>query len=71
MNDMNDEPPDEMLEEYDFSGGIRGKYAGQLSEDFKLIALDPDVAEVFPDAESVNETLREIIHRRGGGERKE
>jgi hypothetical protein len=28
-----------------------------------LIVLEPDVAEIFPDAESVNETLRELIHQ--------
>jgi hypothetical protein len=63
MNDDMNEPTDEMLDEYDFSGGVRGKYARQFSEGCKLIVLDPDVAEVFPDAESVNKTLRELIHQ--------
>ena len=70
MNDTNDEPPDEMLDEYDFSGGVRGQYAGRFSEDCKLIVLDPDVAEVFPDAEAVNEALRKLIHQKAGGRRK-
>jgi hypothetical protein len=70
MNDTNDEPPDDMLDEYDFSGGVRGKYAGRFSEDCKVIVLDPDVAEVFPDAEAVNESLRKLIHQKTAGRRK-
>jgi hypothetical protein len=60
-----DRDPD-MLEEYDFTKGIRGKYAKRFSQGSKTIILDPDVAEVFPDAKSVNEALRalaNIVHR--------
>jgi hypothetical protein len=71
MSDTNDELEDEMLDDYDFSGGVRGKYAGQLSEELRLIVLDPDVAEAFPDANAVNEALRELIHQRTSGRRKE
>jgi hypothetical protein len=59
----NDELNDELLEEYDFSkmsGGVRGKYAKQYHEGVKLIMLDADVAEIFPDAKSVNEALRTL-----------
>jgi len=49
-----------MLPEYDFSGGVRGKYAGRFAKDAIMVVLDPDVAEVFPDAESVNEALRSL-----------
>ena len=49
---MNQDSPD-MLDEYDFSEGVRGKYA-----DKKLIRLDDDVAEMFPDQKSFNDTLR-------------
>lgn len=66
-----DEPNDEMLDEYDFSGGERGKYAGRLSDTCTVIVLDPDVAEVFSDAESVNEALRALIRQRTPGTRKE
>jgi hypothetical protein len=51
---------DELLEEYDFSkmtNGVRGKYAKQYHEGVKLIMLEPDVAELFPDAKSVNEAV--------------
>ena len=48
----------EMREEYDFSDGVRGKYASRFAEGSNVIVLDPDVAEVFRDAEAVNEALR-------------
>lgn len=48
----------EMREEYDFSAGIRGKYAGRFAEGSNVIVLDPDVAEVFGDTKAVNEALR-------------
>ena len=48
----------EMREEYDFSGGVRGKYSSRFAQGSNVIVLDPDVAEVFGDAESVNEALR-------------
>jgi len=53
--------------EYDFSGGIRGKYASRFPRDCTVVVLDPDVAEAFPDAASVNETLREVIAQRRRG----
>jgi len=43
------------------TGGIRGKYAQQYHEGAKLILLEPDIAQVFPDAESVNEALRALV----------
>ena len=55
-NEKTREP--EMREEYDFSEGVRGKYAGQFAEGSNVIVLDPDVAEVFGDAKAVNEALR-------------
>jgi len=48
----------EMREEYDFSAGLRGKYAGRFAEGSNVIVLDPDVAEVFGDTKAVNEALR-------------
>jgi hypothetical protein len=50
----------EMLEEYDFSGGVRGKYAARFAEGANVVVLDPDVAEVFTDSESVNQALRAL-----------
>ena len=50
----------EMLEEYDFSGGVRGKYAGRFAKGSSVVVLDPDVAQVFTDSESVNQALRAL-----------
>jgi hypothetical protein len=50
----------EMLEEYDFSKGVRGKYASRYRQGSNVVVLDPDVAELFPDSESVNKALRAI-----------
>ena len=55
----NQRDPD-MLDEYDFSEGVRGKYAERYQAGTNLIRLDADVAEMFPDAESVNEALRAL-----------
>jgi hypothetical protein len=52
---------DDLRPEYDFSGGVRGKYAGRFSSDTVMVTLAPDVAAVFPDAESVNEALRLLL----------
>jgi hypothetical protein len=57
----------EMLGEYDFSQGIRGKYARRYAKGSNVVVLEPDVAEMFPDAQAVNSSLRslaEIIRRR-------
>ena len=54
----------EMLDEYDFSQGVTGKYAKQYAEGTNVVVLDPDVAKVFPDSAAVNQALRQIIERR-------
>ena len=51
---------DEMRAHYDFRGGVRGKYAQRYAEGTNVVVLDPDVARMFPDRESVNETLRAV-----------
>jgi hypothetical protein len=50
----------EMRAEYDFSRGIRGKYARRYARGANLVLLAPDVARVFPDSDSVNSTLRAL-----------
>lgn len=52
---------DVMLDEYDFQGGDRGKYARQYAEGSNVVVLSPEVAEAFPDSESVNEALRALM----------
>lgn len=59
--ELDNEREPEMLEEYDFSGGARGKYAERFERGSHVVVLDPDVVEVFPDAEAVNEALRFLI----------
>jgi len=51
----------DMLEEYDFSKGVRGKYAKRYAEGTNIVVLSPDVAEFFPDSQSVNQALRLLI----------
>jgi hypothetical protein len=53
-----------MRSEYDFSGGIRNKYAKRFSEGTNLIALEPDLAAEFPDSRSVSRALRAYLKLR-------
>jgi len=50
----------EMLKEYDFSKGVRGKYTKRYHLSSNIIVLEPDVAQYFPNSESVNQALRTI-----------
>lgn len=59
MKVMPDDP--DMLEEYDFSKGVRGKYTARYSEGTNVVVIDPDVAKYFPDHDSVNEALRSLL----------
>ncbi len=52
---------DDMLAEYDFSQGIRGKYARQYAEGANIVKIDPDLVDYFPDQKSVNEALRSLV----------
>jgi len=61
------EKNNEMLREYDFSRGLRGKYARRYARGSNVVVLEPEVAKVFPNADAVNSSLRslaEIIRRR-------
>ena len=49
-----------MRENYDFTGGVRGKYARRYARGTNLVLLDTDVARAFPSAASVNESLRAL-----------
>ena len=62
--ETNTEMEDDLRPEYDFSqlkNRVRGKYAERYKEGTNLVLLAPDVAEAFPDSESVNEALRLLI----------
>ena len=50
-----------MWAEYDLAklkGGVRGKYYRQATAETNLVLIEPDLAEVFPDGDSVNRALR-------------
>ena len=55
------DPEQDMLGEYDFSGGERGKYVNRFQRGCNVVVLDPDVAKVFTDSESVNQALRALV----------
>jgi hypothetical protein len=42
-------------------GGVRGKYVARYRAGTNLVLLSPDVAEYFPDEQSVNAALRTLI----------
>ena len=51
---------DDILPEYDFSRAGPNRYAQRYTGGVNVVALDPDVAAVFPDAEAVNRALRAL-----------
>src|SRR2546423_732111 len=51
--------------DYDFSNGVRGKYAARYAAGTNVVVLSPDVAEVFPDSAAVNEALRTLVRISG------
>ncbi len=51
----------DMLAEYDFSDGVRGKYAKEYAKGTNIAILDPEVAKVFHDSRSVNEALKSLL----------
>jgi hypothetical protein len=47
--------------EYDFSGGVRGKYVDRYRRGTNVVLLDPEIAQAFPDSKSVNDALRGLL----------
>lgn len=62
MKKVDNEMEDELRPEYDLSS-LRVRKVGRERTGFggQFVQLAPDVAEVFPDAESVNAALRFLI----------
>lgn len=56
---------DDMREEYDFSGAVKGKHHQAYQDGSNVILLEPDVAEKFKDSKSVNHALRMLISLAG------
>jgi hypothetical protein len=60
---------DDLRREYDLAklkGGVRGKYTARCWAGTNLVLLSPDVAEYFPDEQSVNTALRALIRAAKG-----
>ncbi|MBN1505691.1 MAG: hypothetical protein JW955_02535 [Sedimentisphaerales bacterium] len=56
---------DDLRPQYDLGEllktGVQGKYAERYRQGTNLVFLAPDVADAFPSAEAVNETLRLVL----------
>jgi hypothetical protein len=63
-NVSSDDPEKDILREYDFRGGRRGRYAASYAARSNLVALDSDVAAAFPDSARVNAALRALLVNR-------
>lgn len=50
-----------MRDDYDFSEGVRGKYAECYANGSNVVVLSPDVAEAFPDLQAVNDALCALV----------
>jgi hypothetical protein len=50
-----------MRAEYDFSGGVRGKYVDRYRRGVNVVLIDPELADAFPDSKSVNDALRALV----------
>lgn len=54
------EDRDTLRPEYDFTGARRGVTAARYAQGTNIVAVDPDVRDVFPDSGAVNEALRAL-----------
>jgi len=50
-----------MRAEYDFSTGVRGKYAEKYRRGTNVVFLEPQLVEAFPDSKSVNNALKALL----------
>lgn len=65
---------DELRPEYqrsDFSTLVRGKYVERLKKSSNVVVLEPELADLFPNAAAVNAALRSLaeIAKRAGSRR--
>ncbi|HEV2689843.1 MAG TPA: hypothetical protein VGV35_14885 [Bryobacteraceae bacterium] len=51
---------DTMRPEYDFSAAVRGVTAARYAQGTNIVAVDPEVLDVFPDGATVNAALRAL-----------
>lgn len=57
--------PDTLRAEYDFRGGVRGKYAARYPHGSVVVTLAPDVAAAFPSSAAANKALRQLLREAG------
>jgi hypothetical protein len=67
MKKANEQEPDgdEMRPEYDLRGGVRGRYYERYRKGSNIVLLEPDLAEVFQDSQTVNLALRQFLSEHG------
>ena len=67
------EDRDTLRPEYDFAGAGRGVTAARYARGTNMVAVDPEVRDVFPDSGTVNDALRAVApllrEQRGGAGR--
>jgi hypothetical protein len=61
MRKENETVMDDMPAEIDFSGGVRGKYAGKIEPLNNLVLIEPELFKAFPSEEEVNRALRILL----------
>ena len=54
----------EMAAEYDFTKGVRGKYAARFAAGSNIAVIDKDLTTLFPNSKAVNQTLRLVAKLR-------
>jgi hypothetical protein len=60
--EVNFEGDEDILPEYDFAHGVRGKHHEAYKAGTNVIFLDPDLAAIFKDSDSVNRVLRLLLN---------
>jgi len=64
---------DTLRAEYDFSAAVRGVTATRYAQGTNIVAIDPEVLDVFPDGKRVNQALRAlapVLRQRHAGTKK-
>jgi len=63
-----DSDRDTIEPEYDFAKAVRGATAARYAKGTNAVVLDPELRELFPTSEAINEALRELaaIAKRAG-----
>ena len=54
------EDRDTLRPEYDFTGAARGVTAARYAQGTNIVAVDPEVRDVFPNSGAVNDALRAL-----------